>query len=480
MSFQNTNLWRHAFSPREDDIDAEARSRLCAELLSMREKVKGLVTYIPRDCKDLTVHDITHLDALWISAEMLCGDAWKLNPAEAFVLGAAILIHDAGLTSIAYPDGRAGLKRLRLWDDLIASEMQTSANDQITPDQEASVLFTILRELHAKQAGRMCSQSWDAGNGNPIFLLEDSELREAFGECIGRVAHSHHWSINRVAEELSTQFGGSPSLPASWEINEQKLACILRCADAAQVDRTRAPLLLHAAVNPKGFSKAHWQAQSKLNRPTLKGDSIHFTSSSVFTPNDADAWWLAFDLAIVLNDEISESNALLTEIGLSPFVAQRVAGASSSRAFSKFVKTSNWHPIDASIRVTDPMALARKLGGENLYGRSILVPFREMIQNSADAIRARRAHEQRGQDFGKIEIVIEQHPSEDDSCLVHIDDDGLGMSERVLTTTLVDFGKSFWASDTLRDEFPGLSASGVKHIGKFGIGFFQFLIIQVT
>lgn len=446
----------------------------------MREQVEGLVTYIPNDCKDLTVHDITHLDALWVSADMLCGDAWKLNPAEAFVLGAAILTHDAGLTSVAYPDGRAGLKKLPLWGDLVASELQTSASVRITADQEASVLFCILRELHAKQAAKLCTQSWDAGGGKSIFLLENNELREAFGECIGRFAHSHHWSINRVAEELSTQFGGSPSFPPSWDIYEQKLACTLRCADAAQVDRTRAPLLLHAAVNPKGFSKAHWQAQSKLNRPTLMGDSIHFTSSSIFKATEADAWWLAYDLAIVLNKEVNEANALLTEIGLIPFVAQRVAGASSSRAFAKFVKTTNWHPIDASIRVTDPMALARKLGGENLYGRSILVPFREIIQNSADAIKARRALEQRGQDFGKIDIVIEQDPSKEDNCLVHIDDNGLGMSERVLTTTLVDFGTSFWPSDTLRDEFPGLSAAGVKHIGKFGIGFFQFLILQVV
>ncbi|SMX27313.1 heat shock protein 90 [Pelagimonas phthalicica] len=473
MDFQTTDLWRQAFEPREDDQHEEARSLLRTALLSMRDQVKELVTHIPADCKNLTVHDISHVDALWTSADLLCGSEWELNPSETFVLGAAILTHDAGLTSIAYPEGRAGLKKLDLWDDLVADELQKTGGSEITAEQEASVLFAVLRELHAERAGSLCTQAWVLKPGNNVYLLENSELREAFGECIGRIAHSHHWSINRVAEELSSQIGGSPSLPAGWDINEQKLACILRCADAAQVDRTRAPLLLQAAVNPTGFSKAHWLAQSKLNRPTVCGDSIQFTSSSVFSSKDSEAWWVAYDLAQILDKEINSSNALLTEIGQPPFVVQRVAGAKSSRSFANLVKTTDWHPIDASIRVTDPVSLAKKLGGENLYGRNILVPFRELIQNAADAIRARRAHEQRGQEFGRINVTIEAHPSDDTLCLVHVDDDGLGMSSRVLTTTLVDFGKTFWDSSALREEFPGLRSSGFQRIGKFGIGFFS-------
>ena len=473
MSYQDTSLWGKAFDIREDDDQTDERLRLRTALLTMREQVKALVAHIPSDCKELTVHDITHLDALWESADLLCGANLELNPAECFVLGAAILIHDAGLTSIAYPEGRAGLKKLPVWEDLVASEKQLTGNDNLLPHQEASILFTVLRELHAKQAESLCTQSWKLDGGSDIFLLSDSELREAYGESIGRIAHSHHWPINRVAQDLNTQMGGSPTLPAAWEINEQKLACILRCADAAQVDRTRAPLLLYAAVNPHGFSKMHWQAQSKLNRPTLRADTIQFASSSSFKVDDADAWWLAFDLAVVLDSELKSSNALLTEIGLPPFAAQRVAGAGSPRAFSNSVKPKDWQPIDASVRVSDPMALARKLGGQTLYGRDLVVPFRELIQNAADAIRARRALEKRGIEFGRIEVTIEQHPHIEDRCLVHVDDNGLGMSARVLTTTLVDFGKSFWGSSTLREEFPGLSATGVKHIGKFGIGFFS-------
>lgn len=480
MSYQSTSLWKGAFDERPDDTHANFRKALLTQLESMRRRVSQLISSIPADCKDLTVHDVTHLDALWESAQQICGDKWALNPAEAFVFGAAVLIHDAGLTTLAYPTGKAGLKATTLWADLAAPLLDVSGDPTeeqgtncIHPDHEASILFEVLRTLHADCATELCVQAWDKAQLGPQYLIEDSELREAYGEAIGRIASSHHWSAERLPAELSTSVGGSPSLPAEWTVNECKLACLIRCADAAQVDRTRAPLMLYAALGPRGYSNLHWRSQSKLNRPILKDDAIHFNSSSAFSDADADAWWVAFDLASILDRELRATNAILTEIGETTFAAQRVAGAESPRAFSRYVRPNKWRPIDASIRVSDPLRLAKTLGGRNLYGTSAFVPFRELIQNSADAIRGRRALEKLGREFGKICVTIDQHPSNEGMCLIHVDDNGIGMSERVLCTTLVDFGKSFWNSNLITEEFPGLRSLKVKHIGKFGIGFFS-------
>jgi hypothetical protein len=231
--------------------------------------------------------------------------------------------------------------------------------------------------------------------------------------------------------------------------------------------------MLYAALGPKGYSDLHWRSQSKLNRPILRGSALCFTSSSSFSVEDAEAWWVAFDLAAVLDKELQSSNAILTDIDQPTFAAQRVAGADSPSSFSKFVRTSKWRPIDASIRVTDPLSLAKTLGGKNLYGPSALAPFRELIQNAADAIRARRALEGRGQEFGVISVTVEAHASDEELCWVHVDDNGIGMSERVISTALVDFGRSFWTSGLIRQEFPGLRSKNFNHIGRFGIGFFS-------
>ena len=402
-----------------------------------------------------------------------------MNPAEAFVFGAAVLVHDAGLTTVAYPSGLAGLRETAEWKDIAASVWRS---DNLPPnavkaspqDLDHEVVFAVLRELHAKCAETLVTQEWTLPNGTREVLLDDSELRSAFGESIGRIAHSHHLDLDRVAVELVRNKCGSPVLPPLWTINEQKLACLLRCADAAQVDRTRAPSLTFAASRPSGESELHWTAQNKMNRPVLKGAAIQFSSGTKFSTMQAGAWWTAYDLACVLDQELKKSNELLNEIGVEPFAAQKVTGAGSPKTFARFVETDGWRPLDASVRVSDPLRLASTLGGRHLYGPNLLVPFRELIQNAADAVRARRAlEEERQPTWGTIAITLVDDPNCHDAILVHVDDTGIGMSERVLCGPLVDFGKSFWSSRLMREEFPGLQSRGMKPIGKFGIGFFS-------
>ena len=65
--------------------------------LSMRGKAFHLVSRISADMPSMTVHDASHLDALWEMASILTDGAIELNPPEAFVFGGAILLHDAAI-----------------------------------------------------------------------------------------------------------------------------------------------------------------------------------------------------------------------------------------------------------------------------------------------------------------------------------------------------------------------------------------------
>ena len=56
---------------------------------------------------------------------------------------------------------------------------------------------------------------------------------------------------------------------------------------------------------------------------------------------------------------------------------------------------------------------------------------------------------------------------------LQVDDDGTGMSQATMTKDMLDFGKSFWASERASREFPGLQSSGYSSVGRFGIGFFS-------
>lgn len=473
-----SSLWRTAFNTPKNDNFKDQRIRLMQSLERIRDNVSQLLSFIPADCKHLTVHDISHLDALWELASIIAGTSFVLNPAEVYVLGAAIYLHDSGLSSASYPNGLNGLKLTTEWKDICAATLR---EDKIEPSAEMlvkppdklfpAILFGVLRALHAKQAERMAIDPWKS-KGSEIYIIEDLEFRQSFGSSIGRIAHSHNWDIERVALDLSANIGTSTALPIEWSVNEIKLACVLRCADAAHIDRRRAPTVRYAALHPIGFSEIHWNSQNKINKLYVDGNSLVYNAGQSFKASEADAWWLIYDMIEIIDNEVRSSNSLLEEFRFGQLHVQRVAGAGSPRALSKFVRPDGWRPVSAEVKVSDPIHLALTLGGRSLYGSDVLAPVRELLQNCADAIRARRQLENRDPDWGLIRVSIEEAESAG-ACWLHIDDNGIGMTERVLAGPLIDFGSSIWNSAILREEFPGLQSKTLAPIGKFGIGFFS-------
>lgn len=483
LPFQETGLWRNSLGHNENDPHQAARDRLRTAYLSMRDNAAHLVSLIPEDCKGLTVHDITHLDALWEMADLIAGDRFELNPAEAFILGGAILLHDAGMSVASYPSGLDEISRTVEWRDAAASV--TRARGQklthdfkpvtLAEDVRQEVVFDVLRTLHAKHAEELAVASWKIGkHGEPLPLIADTELRQSYGKAIGRIAHSHHWSIERLANEFEGWLGAATFLPTDWKVDQAKIACLLRCADAAHIDERRAPAMLYALRQPRSVSDAHWRFQNKLLKPHIDDGALVYSSSVGFRIDEAAAWWLCFETIRMIDHELQGCNALLRDLGRATFLATRVRGADAPKRLATLIKAESWKPVDTAVRVSNPIDLAQSLGGFQLYGRQPLLALRELLQNAVDAIRARRALEGRPRTWGVARVVLD---FEGVRPKIHVDDTGIGMSERVLCGPLLDFGRSFWRSSLVRDEFPGLVGSQFESIGRFGIGFFSVFML---
>jgi hypothetical protein len=480
----NKSMQQRELAPRTDDPLEERRTQLRAALGTFTSKVSALASRISTSLPGLTVHDITHLNALWETADLIAGPGYPLNPMEAFVLGGAILLHDAALCAEAYEGGLDGLRNTVEWQDSFAAEKEKY------PDAHDDVLrnaadFTTFRLLHAREAAELVERQWtDPDSRQPIFLIDDSELRKHYGPIIGSIAASHHWPIEDVLSLLPYQINAVGGWPSEWRIDPVKLACLLRCADAAQIDSRRAPDFLHALTRRQGVSLAHWQAQNWLAGPDLdqadtSEETIIYTSNKDFEPKDFDAWWVAYDAITLVDAEIRSSNALLQSRNQSrispPFKIRRVSGASSPEQMNKFVRARGWRPWSAKLHVGNVERVVRSLGGENLYGKggnNFQIVIREIIQNARDAIIARRKITPSF--TGTIELRLQRKGT---SWNLEIKDDGVGMSERVLTGPLLDFGTSFWSTSLLQEEFPGLRSSGFKPVGKFGIGFYSVFMI---
>lgn len=483
MAYEHTWLWRRAFVDPRIDAPRDEQRYFQERYLAMREKAAALVSRIGADMPAMTVHDVSHLDSLWEMASILSFDAVELNPPEAFVFGGAVLLHDAAMSLAAYPGGMEGLKKDIAWRDSFARLMQIqdrSPEEVDLPTVEALATAEVLRGLHAQQAEKLATMPWFSSSSDTEFLIDDPNARNFYGPKIGQIASSHWWSVAKVEEKLANDLGPLGGFTGN-RIDLIKIACLLRAADAIHLDRRRAPGFLRKLLNPAGISASHWDFQERMAVPFIEADALVYSAAPPFTLNVADAWWLAFDAVVTVDKELRDIDHLLQERKKGRLKANRVKGAASPTALSHHITTIGWVPVDSTVRVSDVPKIVSTLGGSKLYGNDPTAALRELIQNAADAVDARRRLEGRNVEWGTITVTLEMRS--DEHWLV-IEDSGIGMSPRVLTGPLIDFGNSFWRSPLAAEEFPGLQASGLNATGRYGIGFFSVFmlgsIVRVT
>jgi hypothetical protein len=481
--FQKTGLWQSSLAPISDDPLEPHRTRLRAALMACRENIKPIVERIAHVLPGLTVHDVTHLDALWETADLIAGESYPLNPLEGFVFGLSVLLHDSAMCWQAYENGREGVRASVEWRDAYAHECDQSPD--LTEDaRQAAADFTALRALHAHQAQKLLEIGWKhPDTGQTMYLIDDILLRTELGPLAGNIASSHHWNTEALSISLGEQFNAPFPLPSEWSVDPVKIACLLRCADAAHINQARAPLFLYALIKRQGVSLEHWKAQNRMMGPSpdtgdQRNTAVIYTSSRPFLERDAAAWWVAYDAVSTVAHEIASSNELLrnrTRQTAPEFKVKRVSGSESIEELVRYLRVEGWMPCGAKPHVSNVESLVKELGGQNLYGKgspihTFAIVLREMIQNARDAVVARRFIEPGFE--GEIFVRF----TEDGQ--LSVEDNGTGMSRRVMTGPLLDFGNSFWKSSLVQAEFPGLRASKFRSIGRFGVGFYSIFMIS--
>ncbi|MGO8036146.1 HD domain-containing protein [Rhizobium leguminosarum] len=435
-----------------------------------------------------TVHDITHADTLWEYSELIAGPSYPLNPVEAFVLGAAFLVHDAGMALPAV-GGIEALQRDEFFWRAHVNEAfvqytgrEPTDSDIADPPTEIvnSAISAMLRERHAAMAESLVSKVW-TWEDRQFLLIEDAQLRDVLGPSIGRVAAFHGSPIASVDAIFGDEgrIGAPTFLPEAWSYDVLKLALLLRTADAAHLDDRRAPPWVAALRRPAGPSLPHWQFQALLNRPLFieKASALRYEARAPFPPDRADAWWLAYDSLRSVDHELASADALLRDrrSEAERFLARGVQNVRSPAQFSQCLRVVGWRPIDSAVKIEDPTVMIRRLGGEQLYGNDFTAPVRELLQNAVDAVLARRTLED-NQEIGKIEVELAVDSAGGWS--LSVSDDGIGMDEEILTTYLLSFGKSFWRSPHALQKFPQLFGKTFRSTGRFGIGFFSVFMLS--
>jgi len=206
QKIQNTCLWAETLSEKppgrnkRTEVEKAFVDRLRQSFIQFRERTSVLVDQIESSFEALTVHNMSHIDALWESASLLVGNSSNLNPAEAYVLGGAFLLHDAGLALTSYPSGLQQIESNPLWRDVVAQQFMRTNGRAMRPQEfdslpaaiRESALEAFLRLNHAANAESLGTVGFSfPSEQTTLYLIDDSELRLAFGTLIGRIAYSH-------------------------------------------------------------------------------------------------------------------------------------------------------------------------------------------------------------------------------------------------------------------------------------------------
>ncbi|MFF7561110.1 ATP-binding protein [Streptomyces pseudovenezuelae] len=478
-------IWRKPFSQDAYTDNINARDKFKRALLDMEDKVSQLAGEIARDLPDFTQHDISHAYALWEIADRIAGPELRLNPAEAFVLGGAILVHDLAMSRAAHQVSGKPLRDHREWPDALAREVRKKYGrpphplELASPPEDLAVKADqyLLRSLHAELAESLPTASWVTQDKSTAYLINDPELRKAYGRTIGKVAASHHWNSDDVTRHLSSHVGAPAFAPMDWLVDTLVLACLLRTADAAHLDASRAPDVLAAVRDLPPLSKEHWLFQSRIQRPYLKSGRLVFTAPDGFAADEIGSWWLAYETLSMVDEELRNTDSILSDNGRSPFAARGVANVESPKTFSLVAPCRDWEPVEAKVKVDDVAGLVRRLGGSELYGENWIVGLREIVTNACDAVKAREALSgyRGGRPFmGRVTVWLEE---QEERIWLCCSDNGIGMSPNILGGKLLDFGNTSWLSSEVVRENPGLLASKFEPAGRFGIGFFSIFMM---
>jgi len=480
--YESTFLWRRSLgdlaqAAASSDLEKRAISRLSSAYQSFRDRAGILAAQIAVDVPDLTIHDLSHIEALWGLAEKIIGpeasegESPYLNGLEAFILGAAFLVHDLAQSRKALGMTDAELAADPRFIDILENVKASGVPHDQT---HAEAIGEFLRENHAELSRKLLISSWEAVNGSSYFLLDDLELRANLGPVIGAIAASHHMAVKRLQREFPVPLCPPAFCPDAWSCDSITLACMLRTADAAHLDARRAPSFVSAMQPTSGTSRNHWVFQNHLSRVMASGDRLIYTCGLPFSLKEADAWWLCFDSLSYVDKELKAVDALLADIGKSRFKVTAVAGIEEPGRLSTYIPTAGWVPVDTRIRVGDVGSLVQRLGGNQLYGNNLTAPLRELLQNACDAVRARRLFDEQPDEWGEIKVSLSE---KDGQWYLSVTDTGIGMSVNVMTGALLDFGTSFWNSAEARKEFPGLTAKQFSPTGRYGIGFFSIFML---
>jgi len=476
---EETVLWKKLQS--FDNSDAKS---LIAELPNICEEAADRMKVMPAASPQYTLHDESHfLRVVEIMAMVLGETIHQLNAVELCLMILTAYYHDQGMvmTEDEYKnlsnDAEFQLFRENWYVDYpnqkeIQDQLQN--NNLTDPERtrlagllaelEAAMLTDYLRETHAKRSFEYVIETF----------AEDKRLQVSGANLSGILAklceshYSHTHELTPANDYLYDQQIGL------IKINEPFIAIVLRLADILDFDADRTPDVLFRTIHfSSSISLREWEKHRAITGWEINENMVRYTAEYTHPAYQA----AAFRFMDWVDKELSECQNLCRTF---PAEFQRYKLPLPSSADRSRIKPKNnsyiCHDLEISLSRNEIIKL---LMTDKLYNRPYIC-IRELLQNSLDALRYRKAiYTSDDMDWNKGRVDFLHTIDNDGYETIQCTDNGAGMDENIVTRFFTKAGRSFYRSPDFERERVAFKKKGgdFDPCSQFGIGFMSCFML---
>jgi hypothetical protein len=476
---RETSLWLALSAQRSEDAQVLAPNvaSLCVEA---SDRMKAMYAYAPQ----YTLHDDQHLLRTTELMGLILGDqVARLNAIELSLLILSAFFHDQGMVLTAgeyaslaedadyqlfknnwmlehpnYGETAAQLSKIELTTD-----RKTQLAKHIA-ELDTALLTDYVRVKHGNRVADFIRSTY--GHDKRIEIQKTN-----LASLLGKLCESHTLSGDMLKPERGFQYD---ERLGTYAINMPFLAVVLRLADILDFDRDRTPEVLLKSIHfTSPISLHEWEKHRSVAGWEITRELIRFTVKCAHPAYEASTRkymdWIDSELS--------------TAIEICRKQPRDINGYELN--IPTHVDRSRIAPLDESYRSHDlEFSLSRDevvrlLMTDKLYGSEHLC-IRELLQNSLDALRYRKAlFADAGSGWSEGRVEFSHFVNQDGNEVLECKDNGSGMDEEIIRNHFVKVGRSFYRSPVFEREMNRLKATGNSFdpCSQFGIGFMSCFML---
>lgn len=458
---------------------------LVSNIPDLCEEAAQRAKLIPDTFPQYTLHDETHFLRVTELMYLVLGDTLQvLNDIEICLLILSAFYHDQGmvLEGSEYGELMKNEDYVVFRDNWIIDHPNyTEINEQCKSsflgaeekkrlikkqlELDAALLTDYLRDTHGERGHDYIKKQFKEDKRLVISNVNIAGL-------LAKICISHTKSIDWIEDKKNGL--SYDELIGTREVNSMYLGVVLRLADILDFDADRTPDILFKSIHfTNSISINEWQKHRSVQGWKITKDSIQYSMEFEHPVYEK----AARNFLDWIDSELYDSHTLVRRF---PASAEKYKLNIPEKVDRSKLKPKDdsyiYHDLEFSLSRDEIIKL---LMTDKLYGNPSMF-IRELLQNSLDALRLRKAiYAKDNIDLKDGKVIFRHYIDDKGQQVVECKDNGCGMDEEIVKKYLGKVGRSYYRSPEFERQRKQLKEKGVDFdpCSQFGIGFMSCFMV---